>query len=133
MQVVDRQYIEIEGRPIAYVVDWSDDSDMDAEAVKTMNRANRALGVRRGQPSWDLSATVVVPVTGEYNWDRALNNGTELSVVVQEARAGDRAPSSLGRRYRYDRCTITEVGSTGNTSGEIQRTISLIALDKVEE
>jgi len=133
MNIIDRGYLEIDGLEIAEVVDISESTEMDSEVVKTMSRRNRGYGVRRGVPHWQLELSVIVPTTGEYDWDSGFTSGVELSCVVQYARQGDRNASAFGPRYRYDRCTITSVGATANAGGEVTRSVTMMALDKVEE
>ena len=132
--VADRIFIERDGREVAEAtsLDVTQDHSSD-ERVNTIRRINRSLGRRRGVVQYAMTLEVVVPVTGEYNWQRAMENDARHDIVLQYGKSGNRGPSATGRREVYLDCYITSVGSNGDADGSVTRTVEFQALDRQDE
>ncbi len=132
--VADRIIVERDGIEVAEVTSITPSQELSAsEAVVVMNRSNRPIGHRRGVPKYTLSMEVVVPVTGEYNWHRAHENGTYHNIVLQYGKSGNRNLSANGRRMQYLDAMVLSVGDSGNSDGVVTRTIEMSALDRIDE
>lgn len=123
-EYVDRCYVEIDGEELPDAIKLDVQPQRDSKPIKTMNRRDRPRGHSKGQPHWELSLEVAVPVAGEYAWREKYREGLEHTVVVDEAGV---------HRVRYNGVLITDVSSTYQAEGETRRTIKLSVLDEVEE
>ena len=120
---VQRAFVSIDGQEIADIDKVTAQPQMDVKPVKTMNRRNRPRGFSSGQPHWELGLTVFVPVAGEYDWEQAMLDGTELEVVVDEDGVS---------RIIYSPARVSGVDSSYDTNGETKRDVKLVALDRTK-
>jgi hypothetical protein len=124
-EFVDRAYVEIDGAEVSEIKSIDVTPTRDTKVIKTMTRRDRGRGFSKGVPHWELAFEVAIPKAGEYDWRQAFKDGTELTVVVEE---------SSTRRFRYEPCIITEVGSKyQGEGGDASRSIKMLALDESEE
>ncbi|WP_047258002.1 hypothetical protein [Chromobacterium subtsugae] len=113
--------LDVDGQEVD-VVDLNVTSKTGRKLVKTMNSTGRAKGFARGITEYELSITVVVPLTGDLNWE-----GIEGSKLTEYPL------SSGGPRISYLDCFSTEVGEKYSTENEARRDIKLMSLRKVTE
>lgn len=90
--------------------------------VKTMNKTGRAKGFSRGIAEYELKATVVIPLTGDLDWENV--EGAKITLYPLNA---------VEQRTTYQDCFVTEVGSKYTVDGEAKRDLSIQALRKVGE
>jgi len=124
-EFVDRAYVEIDGAEVSEIKSIDVTPSRDTKVIKTMTRRNRGRGFSKGVPHWELSFEVAIPSAGEFGWRQAFKDGTELTVVVEE---------SSTRRFRYEPCVITEVGSKYEAEGgDASRSVKMLSIDEAEE
>ncbi|WP_375591715.1 phage tail protein [Chitiniphilus eburneus] len=113
--------LEVDGQEVE-VVDLSITSKTGRKLVKSMNRTGRAKGFAAGVAEIELSATVVVPLGGDLDWEAI--EGAKLTIYP---------PGAGGRRESYLDCFTTEVGDKYGVDNEARRDLKLNALRKVIE
>jgi len=92
------------------------------KVVKTMNRKGRAAGSVELTPDFTLRAEVVIPKTGDLDWDAI----DDAKITISPKEGG-------GKRVSYLECGVTDVGERYNVDDEARRTLDMYALDKIEE
>ncbi|MBN1085941.1 phage tail protein [Erwinia aphidicola] len=105
------------------VTDLKEDINTGRKLVKTMNRTGRAKGFSRGIAEYQLTLSVVVPLTGDLDWE-----SMEGGKITQEPLSG-----SGGKRVTYQDCFTTTVGATYTVDNEAKRDITVQSLRRVEE
>lgn len=105
------------------VTDLKEDINTGRKLVKTMNRTGRAKGFSRGIAEYQLTLSVVVPLTGDLDWE-----SMEGGKITQEPLSG-----SGGKRVTYQDCFTTAVGATYTVDNEAKRDITVQSLRRVEE
>ncbi|EIF0163177.1 phage tail protein [Salmonella enterica] len=104
-------------------------SDLDVQIstgrklVKTMNKTGRAKGFTRGIATYELSLSVVIPLSGDKDWA-----GMEGVKVTQYP-----VSDSGGKRTSYLDCFVTDVGAKYTVDGEAKRDIKMSSLREVIE
>lgn len=114
--------LEMDGQEIE-VTDLKEDTTTGRKLVKTMNKTGRAKGFSRGIAEYQLTISVVVPLTGDLNWE-----GMEGAKITQYPLSG-----SGGKRVSYLDCFSTQVGASYTVDNEAKRDITINALRRVEE
>lgn len=114
--------LEMDGQEIE-VTDLKDDVTTGRKLVKTMNKTGRAKGFSRGIAEYQLTISVVVPLTGDLNWE-----GMEGAKITQYPLSG-----SGGKRVSFLDCFSTQVGASYTVDNEAKRDITVSALRRVEE
>jgi len=92
------------------------------KVVKTMNKEGRADGSVELTPDYSLRAEVVIPKTGDIDWDAI----DDAKITIYPREGG-------GKRVSYLECGVTDVGERYNVNDEARRTLDMYALDKIEE
>ncbi len=105
------------------VTDLKEDVTTGRKLVKTMNKTGRAKGFSRGIAEYQLTISVVVPLTGDLNWE-----GMEGAKITQYPLSG-----SGGKRVSFLDCFSTQVGASYTVDNEAKRDITVSALRRVEE
>lgn len=113
--------LEVDGKEVE-VVDLNVTTKTGRKLVKTMNKTGRAKGFAKGIAEYDLSITVVIPLTGDIDWDAI--EGAKL--VIYPASAG-------GKRESYRDCFTLETGEKYSVDNEARRDIKMAALSKGKE
>lgn len=113
--------LEVDGKEVE-VVDLNVNTKTGRKLVKTMNKTGRAKGFAKGIAEYDLSITVVIPLTGDIDWDAI--EGAKL--VIYPASAG-------GKRESYRDCFTLETGEKYSVDNEARRDIKMAALSKGKE
>ena len=127
--VVDIAYVEIEGQELETIMTINiNDTDPNAEVVKTIRRKRRGIGYRKGVPEFEVEIEAVDTIPAEFNWFAKKRAQTELLLVYEEA-----AGALLGKRFRLEDLLITEVGKEFNAEGTAILKIRCLALDHQEE
>ncbi|MCX8962135.1 phage tail protein [Erwinia psidii] len=114
--------LEIDGQEFE-VTDLKEDIQTGRKLVKTMNRTGRAKGFSRGIAEYQLTLSVVIPLTGDIDWE-----GVEGAKVTQYPLSG-----SGGKRVTYQDCFTTQVGATYTVDNEAKRDVTLSALRRIVE
>ncbi|BEL74457.1 hypothetical protein SM12BL1_07600 [Serratia marcescens] len=114
--------LEMDGQEIE-VTDIKEDVTTGRKLVKTMNKTGRAKGFSRGIAEYQLTISVVVPLTGDLNWE-----GMEGAKITQYPLSG-----SGGKRVSFLDCFSTQVGASYTVDNEAKRDITVSALRRVEE
>ncbi|MGQ6549779.1 phage tail protein [Serratia sp. IR-2025] len=114
--------LEMDGQEIE-VTDLKEDVTTGRKLVKTMNKTGRAKGFSRGIAEYQLTISVVVPLTGDLNWE-----GMEGAKITQYPLSG-----SGGKRVSFLDCFSTQVGASYTVDNEAKRDITVNALRRVEE
>ncbi|OCJ24606.1 phage tail protein [Serratia sp. 14-2641] len=114
--------LEMDGQEIE-VTDLKEDTTTGRKLVKTMNKTGRAKGFSRGIAEYQLTISVVVPLTGDLNWE-----GMEGAKITQYPLSG-----SGGKRVSFLDCFSTQVGASYTVDNEAKRDITVSALRRVEE
>ncbi|MFD3249464.1 phage tail protein [Rahnella aquatilis] len=114
--------LEMDGQEIE-VTDLKEDTTTGRKLVKTMNKTGRAKGFARGIAEYQLTISVVVPLTGDLDWE-----AMEGAKVTQYPLSG-----SGGKRVSYLDCFSTQVGATYTVDSEAKRDITVSALRRVTE
>ena len=90
--------------------------------VKTMNRTGRSKGFAKGVAEYDLKVTVVIPLTGDINWEGI--QGAKIRVY----------PLTEGAKgTTYQDCFTIDVGEKYQVDNEAKRDISMGCLNRVFE
>lgn len=113
--------LEVDGKEVE-VVDLNVTTKTGRKLVKTMNKTGRAKGFAKGIAEYELSITVVIPLTGDIDW--AAIAGAKL--VIYPASTG-------GKRESYRDCFTLETGAKYSVDNEARRDIKMAALSKGEE
>ncbi|WP_147695936.1 phage tail protein [Vogesella mureinivorans] len=113
--------LEVDGKEVE-VVDLNVTTKTGRKLVKTMNKTGRAKGFAKGIAEYELSITVVIPLTGDIDWDAI--EGAKL--VIYPASAG-------GKRESYRDCFTLETGEKYSVDNEARRDIKMAALSKGKE
>jgi hypothetical protein len=113
--------LEVDGKEVE-VVDLNVTTKTGRKLVKTMNKTGRAKGFAKGIAEYELSITVVIPLTGDIDWDAI--EGAKL--VIYPASAG-------GQRESYRDCFTLETGEKYSVDNEARRDIKMAALSKGKE
>lgn len=111
--------MEVDGQEVE-VTDLNATVRTGRKLVKTMNRTGRAKGFAKGIAEYDLQVTVVIPLTGDIDWQAI--QGAQITVFPQ---------SENGQRVRYQDCFTIEVGEKYTVDNEAVRDITMAALNKV--
>lgn len=114
--------LEMDGQEIE-VTDLKEDVTTGRKLVKTMNKTGRAKGFSRGIAEYQLTISVVVPLTGDLNWE-----GMEGAKITQYPLSG-----SGGKRVSFLDCFSNQVGASYTVDNEAKRDITVSALRRVEE
>lgn len=114
--------LEMDGQEIE-VTDLKEDTTTGRKLVKTMNKTGRAKGFSRGIAEYQLTISVVVPLSGDLNWE-----GMEGAKITQYPLSG-----SGGKRVSFLDCFSTQVGASYTVDNEAKRDITVSALRRVEE
>lgn len=114
--------LEMDGQEIE-VTDLKEDVTTGRKLVKTMNKTGRAKGFSRGIAEYQLTISVVVPLTGDLNWE-----GMEGAKITQYPLSG-----SGGKRVSFLDCFSTQAGASYTVDNEAKRDITVSALRRVEE
>ncbi|WP_447886350.1 phage tail protein [Serratia fonticola] len=114
--------LEMDGQEIE-VTDLKEDVTTGRKLVKTMNKTGRAKGFSRGIAEYQLTISVVVPLSGDLKWE-----GMEGAKITQYPLSG-----SGGKRVSFLDCFSTQVGASYTVDNEAKRDITVSALRRVEE
>lgn len=114
--------LEMDGQEIE-VTDLKEDVTTGRKLVKTMNKTGRAKGFSRGIAEYELSISVVIPLTGDLNWE-----AMEGARITQYPLSG-----SGGKRVSFLDCFSTKVGASYTVDNEAKRDITVSALRRIEE
>lgn len=114
--------LEMDGQEIE-VTDLKEDVTTGRKLVKTMNKTGRAKGFARGIAEYQLTISVVVPLSGDLDWE-----AMEGSKITQYPLSG-----SGGKRVSYLDCFSTQVGAQYTVDNEAKRDITVSALRRVIE
>ena len=112
--------LEVDGTEVE-VVDFDVQTKTGRKPVKTMNSKGTIKGFSDGIKEYSLSLTVVIPVTGDLDWDSIA--GSKLTSTPE---AGGSPTSYLG-------CFTTDVGEKYSVENEARRDIKMTAVSKVTE
>ncbi|WP_420996241.1 phage tail protein [Cupriavidus sp. 30B13] len=113
--------LEVDGKEVE-VVDVSATIKTGRKLVKTMNKTGRAKGFARGISEYELSLTVVIPLSGDLDWLAV--EGAKLTVYPN---------SPGGQRESYVDCFTTEVSDKYTVDNEARRDVKMNSLRKVTE
>jgi len=113
--------LEVDGKEID-VESFDVNSSTGKRLVKTMNRTGRPKGIAKGIADFDLRLTVVIPLTGDLDWD-----------AVQGAKISITPLTPGGQRTSYLDCFTVTVGEKYMVDGEAKRDLQMSALRKVLE
>ncbi len=113
--------LEWDGEEIE-VVEYSVTSRTGTKPVKTMNRDRRVKGFARGIEEHEISATVVIPLSGDKDW---------LSMAGAKLTIYPASPG--GKRESYLDCYTTEVSDKYSVENEARRDVRIFAARKVNE
>ncbi|MCL6375964.1 phage tail protein [Pectobacterium brasiliense] len=103
--------------------DLKEDIQTGRKLVKTMNRTGRAKGFSRGIAEYQVTVSVVIPLSGDLVWE-----GMEGVKITQYPVSG-----SGGKRVSFLDCFSTQVGAQYTVDNEAKRDITFAALRRVEE
>lgn len=113
--------LEVDGKDVE-VIDLNVTTKTGRKLVKTMNKTGRARGFAKGIAEYDLSVTVVIPISGDIAWEDI--EGAKLTVYPA---------TEGGRRESYIDCFTLEVGEKYSVDNEGRRDIKMAALRKTKE
>lgn len=114
--------LEVDGREVE-CSSFSVTENTGRQPVKTMNRSRRIAGYSMGVATFEISASVPIPVDGEeLDWFNAF----DVKMVIYPI-------SGNGKRTAYTGCVVQEVSPAYESEGEAKRDIKLFAVDRVEE
>ena len=111
---LDGQEVEIESLDVT--------KKTGRKLVKTMNRTGRPKGFARGVSEIQLKVTVVIPLTGDMDWD-----------AIEGAKITQYPESPGGKRVSYLDCFTTDVGEKYTVDNEAKRDLTMYALREVKE
>ncbi|WP_304168590.1 phage tail protein [Lonsdalea britannica] len=114
--------LEVDGQEIE-CTDLKEDTNTGRKLVKTMNRTGRSKGFSRGIAEYQITVSVVIPLSGDLDWE-----GMEGVKVTQYPVSG-----SGGKRVSFLDCFSTQVGAQYTVDSEAKRDITFNALRRVEE
>ena len=114
--------LEVDGREVE-CSSFSVTETTGRQPVKTMNRSCRIAGYSEGVATFEISASVPIPVDSE---ELAWFNAFDVKMVIYPI-------SGNGKRTAYTGCVVQEVSPAYESEGEAKRDIKLFAVDRVEE
>lgn len=114
--------LEIDGTELE-CTDLKEDEQTGRKLVKTMNRTGRAKGFSRGVAEYQVTVSVVIPLSGDLAW-----GDMEGVKITQYPVSG-----SGGKRVSFLDCFSTQVGAQYTVDNEAKRDITFAALRRVEE
>ena len=97
------------------------ETDAGAEAVKTMRRARRSIGFKRGIPDFEIDLEIKPVNPPEVDYKVLQEDGTLFQLAYEE--------NDGGRKFLIIDCIVTEVSKTRNSEGEATNTVKILALD----
>lgn len=114
--------LEVDGREVE-CASYSVTENTGMQPVKTMNRSRRIAGFSTGVATFEITASVPIPVDGdEIDWF----NTFDVKMVIYPIRGN-------GTRTAYTGCVVQEVSPSYEAEGEAKRDIKLFAVDRVVE
>lgn len=113
--------LTVDGQDVE-VVDFSYQGKTGRKLVKTMNRTGRAKGFSQGIAEYDLSVTVVIPETGDLDWE-----------AIEGAKLTTEPLTAGGQRMSYLDCFTTEASEKYTVDNEARRDLKMMALRRVKE
>ncbi|EFV5694742.1 phage tail protein [Shigella sonnei] len=113
--------LEVDGQEIE-VTSFDVKTTTGRKLVKTMNKTGRAKGYCQGIATYDLSLSVVIPDTGDLDWE----NIVDAKVTLYPLNNQDKRTSYLG-------CFSIDVSEKYQVDNEAQRDLTMAALRKVDE
>lgn len=113
--------LTVDGQDVE-VIDFNYQGKTGRKLVKTMNRTGRAKGFSKGIAEYDLSLTVVIPESGDLNWE-----------AIQGSKLTTEPLTPGGPRVSYLDCFTTEVGEKYSVDNEARRDLKMSALRRVTE
>ncbi|MEC5319310.1 phage tail protein [Brenneria populi subsp. brevivirga] len=114
--------LEVDGQEIE-CTDLKEDTNTGRKLVKTMNRTGRSKGFSRGIAEYQITVSVVIPLSGDLDWE-----GMEGVKITQYPVSG-----SGGKRVSFLDCFSTQVGAQYTVDNEAKRDITFNALRRIEE
>ncbi|MCW2480485.1 phage tail protein [Candidatus Symbiopectobacterium sp. NZEC135] len=114
--------LEINGQEIE-CTDLKEDTQTGRKPVKTMNKTGRSKGFSRGIREYQVTVSVVIPLSGDLDWE-----GMEGVKITQYPLSG-----SGGKKVSYLDAYSTQVGAQYTVDNEGKRDITFQALRRVEE
>lgn len=120
-EVVGAIVMEVDGQEVE-IVDFNVTKNTGTKPVKTMNRKRRVKSFSRGIATFDIKATVVVPLTGDLDWINIEGSKITISPVAEG-----------GQRKSYTDVYCSEVGEQYTIDNEARRDLTLFAGDEVIE
>ncbi|EHD21555.1 MULTISPECIES: hypothetical protein [Brenneria] len=114
--------LEVDGQEIE-CTDLKEDTNTGRKLVKTMNRTGRSKGFSRGIAEYQVTVSVVIPLSGDLDWE-----GMEGVKITQYPVSG-----SGGKRVSFLDCFSTQVGAQYTVDNEAKRDITFNALRRIEE
>lgn len=113
--------LEVDGTEVE-VVEISSQVKTGRKLVKTMNKTGRAKGFSKGIAEYELTVAVVIPLTGDMDWEAV--EGAKLTLYPV---------SAGGTRTSFLDCFTLEVGEKYSVDNEARRDLKIAALRKVNE
>ncbi|EEZ5537912.1 TPA: phage tail protein [Shigella sonnei] len=113
--------LEVDGQEIE-VTSFDVKTTTGRKLVKTMNKTGRAKGYCQGIATYDLSLSVVIPDTGDLDWE----NIVDAKVTLYPLNNQDKRTSYLG-------CFSIDISEKYQVDNEAQRDLTMAALRKVDE
>ena len=121
---VEKIILVLNGRQLDDTVESvSSTIERKVTAVNTMNRAGTAKGFKRGNTTYTLEIkTHPIDDASLPNWETIQRTGTELTLIE--------VPSS-GKNVTWRRVTINRIAQS-NADGDVTKTLSAMAIDRIE-
>ncbi|HDR9099666.1 TPA: phage tail protein [Burkholderia vietnamiensis] len=113
--------LTVDGQDVE-VIDFNYQGKTGRKLVKTMNRTGRAKGFSQGIAEYDLSLTVVIPETGDLDWE-----------AIQGSKLTTEPLTPGGPRVSYLDCFTTEASEKYTVDNEARRDLKMVALRRVTE
>ena len=123
--VIDIALLQINGVDVQEVSSFEMTETDPTEAVNTMRRTRRAIGYRRGVPTFEIDLEVMMVQNPEINY-LALKQANSIFPIFYEENA-------QGTRFELSDCTVTETSKSFNADGEAVMSVKILALDHREE
>ncbi|MGL5344851.1 MAG: phage tail protein [Plesiomonas sp.] len=113
--------LEVDGQEIE-VTSFDVKISTGRKLVKTMNKTGRAKGYCQGIATYDLNVSVVIPESGDLDWENLVNAKITLYPL-----------NNQDKRTSYIDCFSIDVSEKYSVDNEAQRDLTMAALRKVTE
>lgn len=125
-EIVDRAYLEIDGE----IIDCDSIDDKvtgNKEPRKVMNRQNRPIAHKHGQPEYSISAEFPMDLALSTKFNRLLEENTSFTTTIEYS-----GQDGSSRIVSYLKCEVYEVNASAKEGDSATISLEIGSLDRIE-